>query len=94
MSTKTAKLAAKAFYGGKTYYSKNTVVKNYEMYLFGNLIAKMVSNGCIYITTRGWDTKTTLDRLNAIVCVSIYKERGQLMLKGIPWNGSWMPIIE
>jgi len=35
--------------------------------LHGNCIAKMLPDGTIYISTCGWHTRTTLDRLNCLL---------------------------
>jgi hypothetical protein len=45
----------------------NTNDHIWSLMLHGNAIAKMLSDGTIYISTCGWHTRTTLMRLNALL---------------------------
>lgn len=66
--------------------SGNTRTDGKALYLHGNKIAEH-RDGYIWITTAGWDTVTTLDRLRYIV--PVYKHKGDVHLFGQPWNGEW-----
>ena len=70
--------AAHAFYNFENFYLNNTAVKSSEwiseMYLYGNLIAKLES-GKLYISSAGWETTTTKERLNGILYDSEYSIR-------------------
>lgn len=41
------------------------------------------------VSVAGYQTKTTLSRLNALPGVSVVKKKGQLYLNGEPWDGDW-----
>ena len=63
------------------------------LYLHGCAIAKYpVARGAsaLAITTAGWDTPTTLERLNGLP-VRVHS-RGTLWLNGRPWNGEWTKL--
>lgn len=55
---------------GKNFRKDNTVVEIRDnvayVYLFGNNIAQ-ISSKDIFISTCGWETKTTMERLNGIL---------------------------
>lgn len=61
--------------------------------LFGNKIATLtigVHTGKreLTITTAGWPTYTTKDRLNGLPDVDVYTHKKELHLNGSPWDGS------
>lgn len=61
--------------------------------LHGNPIARR-SGTSIQITTAGWNTLTTRERLNGLPGVRVYSKRGQLHLNGNPWDGSWIEVAD
>lgn len=61
------------------------------MFLFGNMIAVRVGNR-LQITTAGWNTVTTRERLNGLPNVSVTQRKGQLYLNGKEWNGELITI--
>lgn len=62
--------ASRAFYNLENFSLSNTLVKVSEwtskMYLHWNLIAKL-EGGKLYISSAGWETPTTKERLNWIL---------------------------
>lgn len=100
------KKAVEAFKANRAFQLDNTEVKVFKasstwagpesatsLYLFGHEIArKNHATGLIYITTAGWNTPTTKERLNGIPGVNVYAEAGQLYLNGIVWSGDWKAI--
>ena len=62
------------------------------LYLHGNAIAKHCLDGSMKITTAGWNTPTTRERLNGIPGVSTWVRRGQLYLNGERWDGKWTEV--
>ena len=92
---KITEQAIDAFLNHRRFKKDNTEVKRYNfdgeyaLYLFDNRIAWWES-GKIYISNRGYFTKTTKERLNAIPNVSIIQRKRKWYLNGIEWNG--MPI--
>lgn len=62
-----------------------------ELFLHGNCIAKL-ENGKLSITTAGWNTSTTRERLNALPNVHVYQRKGVLHLNGKPWDGNWTEV--
>lgn len=75
--------------------TKVVITKNREegdtLYLHGNPIIKIKSDG-VWITTCGWDTITTKERLNGLRGVSVYHYKKVLHLNGEPWNGDWTKV--
>jgi len=57
-----------------------------ELRLHGNLIA-WKNNAGMFISTCGWQSVTTKERLNGLPNVSIYQINFQWFLNGEVWNG-------
>jgi hypothetical protein len=73
-------------------FSKSNMSVTFEngytyLRLFGNPIAALESNGELSISTCGWDTPTTKERLNALPNVRVNTKAGQLYLNGNRWDG-------
>ena len=77
-----------AFLARKPAYRDNTSTDGQRLLLFGNVIAEHRPDG-LYITTAGWPTTTTKDRLNALPGVRVHTAKGVLMLNGKKWDGAW-----
>ena len=91
MSKKISQDAANAFENNKKFSRKNTrVCKNpfggMDMFLHGNLIASS-RTGDLIIQNRGFFTKTTKERLNALRGVDIVQKNFTWFLNGKKWNG-------
>lgn len=75
---------------------KNEVNKEREsvvLYLHGNPIARRrLDLGTLEITTAGWNTTTTKERLNGIPGVRVHTKAYQLFLNDKPWDGNWIAI--
>lgn len=95
---KTTQKVIDAFMNGKNLSVSNTMVGNVDtvttnLYLFGNLIARRNrGTGKISITSAGWQTVTTKERLNAIPGVCINQTKGKWYLNGNLWDGQWTEI--
>ncbi len=78
-----------AFLAGQRKSNGSTMTDGERLFLHGNRIAKKTAEG-IYVTTCGWNTPTTRDRLNAIPGVRVHNDsrKGGLHLNGKPWDGS------
>lgn len=89
---KITKLMRDAFMSNTNFKSDNTEVRVTEqctsIYLFGNRIAYKNNEDNMYITTCGWPTRTTKDRLNALPNVHITQLKGMWYLNGEKWDGS------
>jgi hypothetical protein len=69
----------------------NTFTDGTALFLHKHMIARHDAiRGGIMITTAGWPTRTTKERLNAIPGVSVTTKDFQLHLNGKPWNGDWI----
>lgn len=90
---KISQEVAIAFLEGRKKKSGNTMTDGKSLYLHGNEIAKIVGS-VLYITTAGWDTPTTKERLNALPHVSVRTKNGRLELNGKPWNGGWIEVYD
>lgn len=61
--------------------------------LHGNVIAnRNKTTGELNITTAGWNTTTTKERLNGIPGVQVHTKAYQLYLNDKPWDGSWTTV--
>jgi len=91
-------ITKRAFQAFKTNYDfklDNTEVTSdageTRLYLHGNCIArKCRKSGIVEITTAGWDTPTTKERLKPFAGVHTIKH--ELHLEGLPWTGDWTVI--
>ena len=76
---KSVQPVIEAFLNGKNKKINNTEANNGKLYLFGNMIAKIdLKVGKIMITTCGWNTPTTRDRLNMLPGIWISSKKEQL----------------
>jgi len=86
-----------AFLNNQSYAEGNTSVSpsngaNY-LYLHGHIIAiKDKSTGSLKITSAGWKTNTTKERLNALPNVKIQQKKGKWYLNGDEWDGNLIEI--
>lgn len=90
---KITKQTVNAFLNRKNLHLDNTWSNGDELRLHNNKIAEHRTDG-IYITTAGWETRTTFERLNGIPGVSVYKKKGDLFLNGVLWDGDWIKISQ
>lgn len=91
-----------AFLAGKARKIGNTRTDGCAVYLHGNKIAEWrfapVESGDhapreLWITTAGWDTNTTKERLRGLPGVmDLGTKRGVLFLNGQKWDGGWTKI--
>ena len=87
----------RAFRNGNKFKRGNTEVKVIEpcsgshgrmvqLRLHGNIIAQQNSGGLV-ISTCGWNTVTTRERLNGLPGVHVTQRNFELFLNGKPWDG-------
>lgn len=95
---KVSKQAFDSLLKGKPFCKDNTNVVIGSLtdgcdtiYLHGNPIVRVKPDG-IYISTCGWNTTTTLDRLNAVPGVRVYRHKGRLYLNEEEWDGGWIKV--
>tara|TARA_R100000951_G_scaffold115983_1_gene126001 strand:- start:2484 stop:2762 length:279 start_codon:yes stop_codon:yes gene_type:complete len=62
------------------------------LFLHGNLIAQRDCDKEIDITTDGWNTMTTRERLNGLPNVRVYNSGSVLYLNGKEWDGSFITV--
>lgn len=79
-----------AFLEGKPKKRSNTESTGQELLLFDNCIAKYVS-GIIWITTCGYNTRTTRNRLSRLGA-NIRNVRGKLYFNGSYWDGNLIKL--
>ena len=85
-----------AFLNRQNFKKGNTQVKQYDevsasLYLHGNEIAWMNSEG-IFISTCGYFTNTTKERLNGLLGIHIQQKDWEWFVNGEPWDGSALRI--
>lgn len=78
---------------GEPFKLANTEVKKMEngavyMTLHGHQIAMRDVFGDLFITSAGWETATTKERLNGIPGVHVMQKAGQWYLNGEKWENS------
>ena len=82
--------AINAFQNRVPFNQANTTVlvvgQTVELRLHGNLIASRDSAGTLRVSSAGWETKTTKERLNGLPGVSINQSKGQWYLNGRKWE--------
>lgn len=89
--------AINAFYNYKKFSKSNMSVTIHKtenekysvLRLHGNAIASL-QNGVLKISTAGWNTRTTRERLNGLQGVNINTKKDNLYLNGYPWDGEWI----
>ena len=79
-----------AFKEKKAKKLSNTESTGKELLLFGNTIAEWRNND-IWITSAGWKTATTRDRLQ-ILGARLNQKQGIWYLNDEEWNGNWIQI--
>ena len=79
-----------AFKEQKAKKLSNTESTGKQLLLFGNCIAKWSLNK-IWITSAGWKTVTTRDRLQ-ILGANLHVKKGIWYLNDVEWNGDWIQI--
>lgn len=62
-----------------------------RLILHGNTIAELSHKG-LQISSGGWQTNTTKERLNGLPNVSIHQKDFQWYLNGHIWHGDWIKI--
>lgn len=72
----------------------NSYTDGTTLFLFGNAIARKTADGGLEITSAGWKTSTTKERLNGIPGVSVYQEKYVWYLNGKEWvaSGQWTNV--
>ena len=70
----------------------NSYTDGTTLYLHGNPIARHRCIGVIEISTAGWNTPTTRERLNGLPGVKVYVRNHQLYLNDRPWDGKWTEV--
>lgn len=92
---KITKQAVTAFFTRKPFKRDNTEVRNELGYtwliLHGNKIAQR-NNGILCVSTGGWNTPTTRERLNGLPGVKVWQKDHTLYLNGKEWDGDWAVI--
>lgn len=79
-----------AFKEQKAKKLSNTESTGKQLLLFGNCIAKWSADK-ILITSAGWKTVTTRDRLQ-ILGANLYVKKGIWYLNDVEWDGNWIKI--
>lgn len=88
----TRRIADAFFKGQSLKISGNgaTYTDGEAIYLHYNKIVEKREDG-IYISTAGWDTPTTKERLKPFA--GVYTKNYQLYCNGEKWDGSWKRVI-
>lgn len=87
---KVTETVVNAFLSGHAKYVSNTHTDGESLFLHGNRIARKV-DGKLEVTTCGWNTPTTKERLNALPGVRVNTKAHQLYLNGKAWDGK--PVL-
>lgn len=79
-----------AFKEQKAKKLSNTESTGKELKLFGNTIAEW-RNDKIWITSAGWKTATTRDRIQ-LLGARLKQKQGIWYLNDVEWDGNWIKI--
>jgi hypothetical protein len=93
MARKVSKEIAMAFLNGEKKKIANSSTDGNNLYLHGNKIAK-IEGGKLFVSTAGWGTPVTKDRLNVLPNVRVTTKNFQLFLNGEKWDGSWKAVAK
>ena len=95
---KISQAGAMALESKRTLHQSNTAVEiefgEWVLKLHGNAISRIADNGDLFVTTAGWNTPTTRERLNALNGVSVHQKNYQLYLNDKEWDGSWVKVSD
>jgi len=100
MSNKITTDSVDAFFAGQKFNRENMRVDVYDdasrLVLHGNVIAIKNYKG-VYISTQGWETRTTFSRLREVLrrvspSSRLYTKRYVLYLNDKEWNGNFKLI--
>ena len=83
-----------AFLMGETKQVSNTMTDGSALYLFDNKIAEWRGDE-LWITNCGWQTMTTMERLNGIGVTAgfrIFQKKKKWYLNGEEWDGEWTKV--
>lgn len=69
----------------------NSHTNGTTLYLHGNAIAEHRHDG-LWVTSAGWQTVTTKERLNGLHGVNIYQKDYEWFLNGKKWDGEWVHV--
>lgn len=64
-----------------------------ELFLHNNHIATYTADDSLFITSAGWQTNTTKERLNALPNVHIYQRNFDWYLNDEYWSGEWVKVF-
>jgi len=89
--------AKRAFLNHENFTNSNTKVRVIEgkphLYLHDNLIAKRDKNNELLIRHCGWETPTTMSRLNSLPGVRIRSHKGNFILNEMTYmNNDWYNV--
>ena len=88
--------AIRAFRNDQNFKRGNTEVRildnSSQLLLHGNVIAEYSADGALWISSAGWETTTTKERLNGLPNVSIHQKDFQWFLNGVAWNGEFILV--
>ena len=96
---KISQAGAMALESFRVMHQANTAVErdhndDWVLKLHGNMIAKIVDHRDLYVSTAGWNTPTTRERLNALSGVGVHQKNFQLYLNDKEWDGSWVKVSD
>ena len=95
---KITSLSTDAFLNGRAFKRENMTIEVQPnvtiMRLYGNAIAYLYNDPerTLSISTTGWFTNTTKERLNALPGVHINQKNWQWYLNGMEWDGKLIDV--
>lgn len=97
MSRALSIAAHRAFVAGQKWYRDNTLVTPEGVWLHGNQIVRRDADGQVYVTSAGWCTPLTVDRLAPFFNPLSLRRHGDYFdVSGVNgafvWAGEWMNL--
>lgn len=89
---KVTKTVCGAFMRHESAKCGNTHTDGVRLFLHGNAIAEWQADGSLWVTSAGWQTPTTKDRLNGLSGVRVHSQHWLWFLNGKRWDGGWVQV--
>ena len=91
---KVTETVVSAWKRGESAKCGNTATDGQTIFLHGNAIVTL-EGGTVYVSSAGWETSTTKERLNGVDGVRVHQSKGQWFLNGEIWEMTemWTAVV-
>lgn len=85
--SKTGDKIVEAWEAGRRKTASNTFTDGQNIWLYNTCICRKDAEGRVFVSTGGFLTATTKDRLNSIPGVDVHQAKGVWYFNGEEWTG-------